>query len=96
MTVHETLKAMRELLADEKRWTQKVYARAYGGVPVWSSDARAVCWCLIGACNKVSGSTISSLTLAETLDCDPGAFNDSHTHAEVIAKLDDAIKATAP
>ena len=108
MTLHETLKAMRELLADEKRWTQFANARVRPDDPVgtYSTNPYATCWCLAGAAFKVLGGPgTASAQLWPSLEalfgyrpeCDSlVAFNDTHTHAEVLAKLDDAIKATAP
>lgn len=97
MTVHETLKAMRELISDEKRWTQHFTARDDKGRKTASDSPEAVCWCLIGAANKITSYNWRYHDLVMALGVeDVGDFNDTHTHAEILARLDDAIKATAP
>lgn len=63
-------------------------------VSVDSPDAK--CFCLIGAWSKVTGEpqyhVPLQLLLGECINrSDPAAFNDTHTHEEVIAALDCAI-----
>lgn len=97
VTLHETLKAMRDLLSEPERWTKGVCARDARGFMTDSVKDNAVCWCLMGAANRVTNYTWSERELTKFF---PGGniakFNDRSTHAEVLAKLDDAIKATAP
>lgn len=99
MSVHETLKAMRELLSDEKRWTQGANAKDAMGRRVHECGCYATKWCLAGAYTKIAGGMAFDdyRDFWRALCGDEGSavdFNDTHTHAEVIAKLDDAIKAT--
>ncbi len=97
LSVHETLKAMRELLSAPERWCQGDYAKDSLGEPCDPESNRAVCWCLSGAASKVTKREYIRGLWSEFAwpDSIPN-FNDHHTHAEVLAKLDDAIKATAP
>jgi hypothetical protein len=95
LSVHETLKAMRELLSDKNRWTQVFTARDAKGEQVPSDSPSAVCWCLLGAANKITQYKHQYSLIRKALNVnDVAHFNDTHTHAEVLAKLDDAIKAT--
>lgn len=92
VTLHETLKAMRELIKDEKNWCQGTGAKDARELPVDATSPDAVRWCIMGACIKVSGEY--HLEMAKFFDSCRAGFNDTHTHAEVIARLDDAIEAT--
>jgi hypothetical protein len=95
MTLHETLKAMRELIGDEKRWTQGEFARNDAGEVISINDPTATCFCLLGAFRRVGGWDQDARVLRVAMNVEHvGYFNDSHTHAEVIAKLDEAIEAT--
>lgn len=49
----ETLKAVRDLLSDPKRWTQGAFARHESGAPIGPRERGASCWCLRGAVIKV-------------------------------------------
>lgn len=102
----------RELLADPKRWAKGASALDEYGQP--ASDEIdggshldegdpladcAVCWCLVGACQKVAGEIIwfddrRFAALHQVLGTDQiGPWQDveERTHADVLAALDLAI-----
>lgn len=94
------LKGTRELLSDESRWTQRSYARRADGVGTGVFNSKASCWCLVGAADKVALDLYHVDRLDDVLDslrAEIGVgesltrFNDSHSHAEVLALLDRAI-----
>jgi hypothetical protein len=92
------LRATRLLLADEKRWTKRVSARDANGDVADYSGERAVCWCLTGAIFRVGGSEHAAIAAAREAvydaakcECALPEFNDSSSHAEVLAALDAAI-----
>lgn len=92
------VQAIRELISVPERWTQAAYARDKDGSDHISEYSElAVCWCLDGAWSKVSAKQSKDYRqkLRRFLNrlTHPGMvwFNDSHTHAEVIAKLDKGI-----
>lgn len=98
MTVKEVLIAARAKIADPANWTQGECARDSTGKEVHSSSDRAVCWCSIGAiANTIAldGGVFNNV-ITELEFVIPGGistFNDTHTHAEVLAKFDEAIAA---
>ncbi|MDP9590618.1 UNVERIFIED_ORG: hypothetical protein J2W19_003182 [Shinella zoogloeoides] len=92
----ETLQNARELISDQKRWTQKAFARDASGNVVDSDDKAAVCFCAAGAITKAANNlhvavrarhAFREVARQSVLD-----FNDSHTHAEVLAVFDLAIE----
>jgi hypothetical protein len=97
----QILIAARELIADEARWTQNAPARGKSGREVDPNGRHAVCWCLLGAIDRVGGRetfiSFSGGHYAIKALCRDGlditAFNDAPatTHPEVLAKLDEAI-----
>lgn len=96
----EILKAAKALIADEENWTQTVYARDENGESVSATDPRAVCFCSRGAIDKITAGNgawegaydILLGLVTEDDDCIGVAdFNDTHTHAEVLALFDRAI-----
>lgn len=103
METIDVLKAARELISDESRWTQQAMARDVSGKHVFSYDARATRWCSMGAINKASGFTgdripdaamEASLAIGRVV-FDVVKFNDSSRHAEVLAAFDRAIELEA-
>jgi hypothetical protein len=88
------LMAMRVLLADRGAWTQRTAARDADNkiVDCWSDKARS--WCLVGAAHALGYHEIIGDTLELIVAGDYGNFNDTHTHAEVLAALDRAIEAS--
>ena len=97
MTPLETLKAARDLISDPARWTQGCAARNVNGEPVDLMDNTAVCWCALGAISITDlmrgiGISDASKALRRVTPFGlVGQFNDTHTHAEVLALFDAAI-----
>lgn len=96
----EVLRKARELISDQKRWTQKAYARdRYGfGTGPWLKNA--ICFCSRGALMKASGlkvnevvATPANTVLQSNMNGNVPLFNDTHTHAEVLEAFDRAIAA---
>lgn len=93
----EVLKAARELISDPKHWTQYLFARDDNGNSTQPVSVRAVCWCALGAIDRVSGDDESAGddaldALMEVVEeGNVSTFNDSHTHPEVMALFDAAI-----
>jgi len=110
MTPKSILKDMRNLLEAPERWTQGEYARDEKGDYICSRSSRAVCWCLMGAVSKVTGSEKApdeSVAVYETYnlldslankhgEASTADWNDSkgRTHSEVLAFLDEAMQST--
>ena len=97
MTVKEALIAARALIAKKSRWIQGSMARKKDGTSVTSDDSQAYKFCAVGALsNVVSKKTriydISSQKLARFMKPFITGFNDTHTHKEVLAAFDKAIK----
>jgi hypothetical protein len=98
----EVLRGARELLAYPERWIKGEDAADVIGQPLENGyDEGAVCWCLAGALEKVSGRTqdcgvepayqaVDDLIVDAT---NVREWNDApeRTHAEVLALLDRAI-----
>jgi len=98
MTPVEILKDARELISVPERWTQGANARTKKGMPIGSAEHNAVCWCALGAIGKNSlPSSTEKLEaicfLVRQIDVAVSAFNDEHTHPEVVALFDRAIAA---
>lgn len=85
-------KTVAELLADPKRWTQHRYAKNQFRNPVLYDDPSAICWCLLGAINKIY-SNISQVFDAEkkihrVIKWAPMTeFNDNNDYQTVYAKV---------
>lgn len=103
MNTFEVLTAARELISVPERWTQGVHARNISGIAVATKGNLATCWCADGAINRVSGTDfVAECAAYERLDnvCfklfGEGfiAYNDSHTHEEILALFDVAIAET--
>jgi hypothetical protein len=94
MTPLETLKAARDLISDPARWTQGAFARDATGAKSRLYLEQAVCFCAVGAIRRVYVPPVAIGSLLKQLpkDCQTlGHFNDTHTHAEVLALFDAAI-----
>jgi hypothetical protein len=95
----EFYRAARQLIADEKHWTQSALARDRSGYLVPANDPEAVCWCIVGACCKIAGpdpnyigETAWRLFFPELCDIVPFPedINDKGTHADVLYLLEQA------
>lgn len=95
MDTAQILKDARALIADEKNWTQDKVARDRRGYSVSPESRRAVCFCAIGALRKTCVDDDSLIyardVLRDVAKIPITEFNDTHTHAEVIALFDRAI-----
>lgn len=103
-TTKETLTEARDLITDPAKWTQHSYAKDVDGRPTYSNSEAAVCWCSLGALQKViygedrpgerSTPPLHLYShLKESMDCEHiGAFNDKSSHEEVLAAFDRAIE----
>lgn len=94
MTTLEILKAARELISVPERWTQGAAARHKNGNVIGWNTANASCWCSTGAVMKCglhhADSALSLLAEVTSVGSVP-YYNDTHTHAEVLAMFDRAI-----
>lgn len=97
--VTQILQAARDLIAKPENWTQDDFARAADGSGVAPHSDEAVCWCSLGAINKVSPPVednqtkkLAKILLRNAMGTSIAAFNDTHTHEEVIAAWDETIK----
>lgn len=96
------LQAIRDLLADPQRWTQGHCGRTAEGTPITVPSPKATCFCLMGAIFQTQGCETGGKVneIEDHLNESPlldGVsyirFNDTHTHAEVLALLDERIAA---
>lgn len=87
----EVLRAARERISDPERWTQHRLSDTvpHGYEP--EQMRRGSCWCAMGALICEAGSIGQYLDAADYLP-GGGTWNDSHTHAEVVAAFDCAIE----
>lgn len=93
MTPLEQLKAARELISVPERWTTGFLARNDKGNPRVPKREDATCFCAYGALMRVSGTLDADAmgALDKLSGGDMSTFNDTHTHAEVLAAFDKAI-----
>lgn len=102
MTTLEILFGARELISDPEHWTTETLARDCNGDPTYYKYDDAVKFCAVGAICRVnfkfghvsSNANNSIIELNSAIDS-PGrldAFNDTHTHTEVLSAFDRAIK----
>ena len=90
----------RELIADERRWCRRSFARGWGGIPVSAKSTIAQRFCALGAIMRAAHelrvpaeyarSALEWQTIRPIQD-----WNDdpARRHAEVMAKFDAAIAA---
>lgn len=97
-TVAQVLREAKAVIPTPAQWTRKVAARDSRGNRVTPRNERAVRWCAMGAIEKVApGDGLAALewaairALRPHMDDEVPTFNDSHTHAEVLAAFDAAI-----
>lgn len=98
-TVKDVLIAARAKISDPARWTRGSSAKTKHGSLTYSKDSAAVCWCAAGAVvsavedsnSPEADAALRSLRIS--MNGPIPLFNDTHTHAEVLAKFDEAIAA---
>lgn len=99
----EVLQRVRERLSDPRRWTRGADARDADGDTVGVRNAAAVCWCLKGALAAEWDAfeftkdyeLLGAAMMEKSRSPHPVAittFNDTHTHAEVLALIDRALE----
>ncbi len=99
MTTLEILKAARELISAPERWTQETSARTPDGRRCGALNANAVCWCSTGATlmfdpdnlGHFADSALGWQLMSDGYNDGVERFNDTHTHAEVLALFDKTI-----
>jgi hypothetical protein len=98
MNTLETLKAARKLIELPEHWTQRGFARASQGTQeIDPNNPNATCWCSTGAIAHIQDINFPrwtedmSYAFSVEKDQELEDFNDTHTHAEVLAAFDEAI-----
>lgn len=103
MKIYEYLEQAKEIIKLESNWTQNICARDIEGKDADVHSPNATCWCLDGAIMKVTNFEHPNplrwpeyekveTFVANSIGRNYATFNDEHTHAEVIAKLDEVIQ----
>jgi hypothetical protein len=102
--MHSTLQILsraRELISDPKNWVQGIIATDRSGKPSALASSATVCFCAVGALKRATiehgysplFSITAQIKLSETMGNETTIhFNDTHSHAEVLAKFDEAIR----
>jgi len=98
MSAADVLVKARELIAEPARWTTGGFARDRRGDSTDWLSPTATCWCAAGAIAAVDvvpgwrSEAVGALAHeAGVARGNVGVFNDSHSHAEVIALFDRTI-----
>jgi hypothetical protein len=93
-TVADILRAARGKIERPENWTQKALARDADGGRADPFYEEATCWCASGALYAIGTALFGAVfeALARAMDGDIPTFNDSHTHAEVLAAFSRAIE----
>lgn len=97
MNTKEILIAARALIDTPEKHTQGVSARNAVGNPVDPKEKQAVCFCPLGAIDRVCYNNhdyFKAYTILRGVVGMVSKFNDTHTHAEVLAMFDEAISRT--
>ncbi len=103
MKPSELLTKAKAVIADPKHWTQGWYAKDAEGQPVGPRESYAVCWCSLGALDKVAHeeNTYKTCLAATGYLFEASAecgyigipyFNDNSSHEAVMRAWDKAIK----
>ena len=85
MTPKELFNQAYNLIKDPARWTQKAYARDANDIGVSSHSIYTVKWCSLGVLMKFGGDDSVTKALEYTINESLEDYNDTHTHAEVMA-----------
>jgi len=95
-TAKQVLLEAANLIEPEGRHSKEFYARDADGLSVDPKSSEACCWCAFGAIDMAAQGQLDVLFSAEdTLArvCgDVAEFNDTHTQAQVVAKLREAAE----
>jgi len=97
-TTAEILQKARDLISDEKNWTQLSEARDANGHPTLAEGPTACSFCINGALQKVCPDYCGRINARHVLAVEVGygrsisKFNDTHRHDEVLSLFDRAIK----
>jgi hypothetical protein len=94
MSAVDQLRAARALISDPAKWTQGTIARDWTGKGTTADAVDAFCWCAVGALEKVASNAQPFRALKWAMPSGYRSivsFNDTHTHAEVLALFDKAI-----
>ena len=100
-TALEILATARELIAEPEHWQQGMYASNRDGFGTSASSPSAIKFCIMGALSRAAFSLDSEIeAVREAENILRGflgvrslvTYNDHHSHAEVLAALDGAIK----
>lgn len=97
-TVVDVLRQARELLAEPGRWTQGSLARDADGHSSPLRGPAAVCWCSIGAVERITKTPGTAYKyLKAAMGCGIAAWNDApeRTQSEVVAAFDAAVALAA-
>jgi hypothetical protein len=99
MNTLEILTAARAKIADEKNWCQEAFARDNDYDATRPKNPEACSWCSKGAIFAVVGEVLRTYVyldiLEKYMEGDVPDYNDSRTHAEVMAAWDKAIAGCA-
>lgn len=98
MNALEVLKEARKLIETPTQWTQNTLARDVNGHATDLFSGDAVCYCAVGAIETVNGGNAgyeAHIALGATVSkklCSFAEYNDTHSHAEVLAVWDETIR----
>lgn len=92
MKPSEILRKAKALIDTPEKWTQKVYARDSNDNDVSYAANSACKFCSLGALHRTSDNLYLAMDyLGKRFGTFIDNYNDTHTHAEVMAKWDEAI-----
>jgi hypothetical protein len=100
MKSSEFLKKAKALIDTPSKWTTGAWAKNAAGTHVMPENPGSVCFCTTGAMFRIEHDlNLHDVTLNKAVEYVKGAmntrhipdFNDSHTHAEVMAAWENAI-----
>jgi hypothetical protein len=97
LAVVQNLEAAKAKIEKPENWTQNVFAKDAGGTRVYGTSESAVCYCALGALQAATKRDIAAdapgyLYLTKSAMGSVADYNDSHTHEEVVAMFDRAIR----
>lgn len=95
MKPSEILRKAKALIDTPEKWTQGFFALDINGKPVSENEFYACKFCSVGAILRTERVLTNRIPaydyLGKTMGTYIDKFNDTHTHAEVMAKWDEAI-----